>query len=99
MVEGSGALHLSTFSARQINTGYWVMDATSNTGVVNQLAGAFLHKAGADKWIIKHPAEMFMPVSFEAAEPPSIIAEPQDVISLHHRLELLECNNALLKEA
>jgi hypothetical protein len=98
MVEGSCVLPLSTLSVRQIETGYWVIDATSSTGVVNQLAGAFLYKAGADRWIVEHPAEAFMPVRFGTAEPLSIVAEPQDVLSLHHKIELLERNNALLKE-
>lgn len=91
-------MHLSTYAARQLETGNWVIDATNSVCVVHQLAGVFTHKTGADRWIVEHPAEFFKPGKFVSTEPPSIVVEPQDVLSLHHRIERLERDNALLRE-
>jgi hypothetical protein len=47
-------MHLSTFAAREISTG-WVVDATKADGRVEQLLGVYTSKAGAVNWIADHP--------------------------------------------
>jgi hypothetical protein len=90
-------MHLSTFAARQIEAGNWVIDATSSAGVVQQLAGVFSHKAGATRWIVDHPAASFMPSKIAFAEPEPIVIEPQDILSLQRTIESLQRENAWLK--
>jgi hypothetical protein len=53
-------MHLTTLAARQIEAGNWVIEATSDAGVVHQLAGVFSHKRAATRWMFDHPAKSFM---------------------------------------
>jgi hypothetical protein len=106
-------MHLSTFAIRKLGVGSWVVDATSNAGVVRQLIGVFSKKAGATKWVADHPASWFAPLKstevlklvtavhgseITYSEPASIFTEPQDVPSLQRTIERLEHENAQLKD-
>jgi hypothetical protein len=90
-------MHLSTFAARRTEAGNWVIDATSDAGVVHQLAGVFSHKRAATRWMFDHPAKSFMPSKIASSEPEPILVKPQEILSLQRTIESLQRENAWLK--
>ena len=96
MKDANNEMHLSTFAAREIEAGNWVVHATSNAGVVHQLPAIFSDEAGATRGMADHPAESFTPNEIASTESDPI-TEPQDVLSLQRTIESLQRENAWLK--